>query len=134
MKHQDDVSLQFAPQLNNSIITKTNEIESLNKQLIYSPKVIYKGNIQLTCKTLSVKYYFNYAGYRFTSTDNNSWLDPYSTNDIVVSYSKGFKKYSVSFIGSIRNIFSTNYQVVAYRAMPGINYQGGLIFNFYSSR
>lgn len=129
-----NVALQFAPQWNNSTITKTSEIESLNKQLIYSPKIVYKGNIQLAYKTFALKYYFNYAGYRFTSTDNNSWLDPYSTNDVVVSYSKGFKKCTVSFVGSVRNIFSTNYQVIAYRAMPKINYQGGLVISYFSRK
>lgn len=123
-------AFQFAPQWNNSIVAKTNEVESINKQLIYTPKIIYKGNIQISYKTLSVKYYLNYAGYRFTSTDNNSWLDPYSTNDIVVSYSKAFKKCTISFVGSVRNIFSNNYQVIAYRAMPGINYQFGIVFSF----
>lgn len=132
--HDLNFGIQIAPQWNNSLITKTSEKESLNKQLIYSPKVIYKGNLQVAYKGLSIRYYFNYSGYRFTSTDNNSWLDPYSTNDVVVCYSKGFKKCTVSFVGSVRNIFSTNYQVIAYRAMPKINYQGGLVISYFSRK
>jgi iron complex outermembrane receptor protein len=132
-KQDFNIAVQFAPQWNNSTITKTKELESLNKQLIYSPRIIYKGNFQVAYKTLSLKYYLNYAGYRFTSTDNNAWLDPYSTSDVVVSYTKEFKNIAVSFVGSIRNILSSNYEVIAYRAMPGINYQGGIVIDFSSA-
>lgn len=124
--------LQFRPQWNNSIITKTNaaNISSLNKQQIYTPKVIYKGKASISYQNIKVNYYMNYSGYRYTVTDNSKWLDPYLINDLTISYEKNFRKLNVVITAAANNINNINYQVIANRAMPGRNYQLGMVVSF----
>ncbi len=124
--------LQFRPQWNRSIITKTDaaNASSLNKQQIYTPQIIYKGKATVAYKKLRLNYYLNYSGYRYTVSDNTKWLEPFLISDVTISYERNFGKINLLFTAAANNISNSNYQVIANRAMPGRNYQVGMMVRF----
>jgi iron complex outermembrane receptor protein len=124
--------INFRPQWNKSIITKTDaaNASSLNKQQIYTPKILYKANAGIAYNNLRLNYYMNYTGYRYTVSDNSKWLDPYLVNDITLSYEKNFKKINLILTAAVNNFSNSSYQVIVNRAMPGRNYQVGLMVKF----
>jgi iron complex outermembrane receptor protein len=107
-----------------STISKSQQVEdaSVGRQLIYTPR--YSGNASMICKydRLQIEYYMQYIGYRFTSSDNLSWLQPYTTASVRLSYYFGHSKQLMGTLAS-HNIFNQNYVVVAGRPMPLRNYE-----------
>lgn len=96
---------------------------SLDKQLIYTPR--YNYGAQLTCSYLSLHllYFYNYIGYRFTTSDNLSWLKPYQVSNIKLSYTLSVSRVSVNLGFQVNNLFNASYQVVAQRPMPLRSYE-----------
>ena len=78
----------------------------------------------------SLSCYYKQTGERFTTPDHNAVLPAYSTSDVVFGYEKRYHRISLTLTFSANNIFDENYQVLAWRAMPGRNYQSGLILGF----
>jgi iron complex outermembrane receptor protein len=99
---------------------------SVNKQLIYTPRYNYGGNLSITYNRFNISYYHNYVGYRFTSSDNSSWLKPYHLSNLKISYQQGFQKLTLLTAFHINNIFNSDYMVIAQRPMPLRNYEVSL--------
>lgn len=106
---------------------------SLNKQLIYVPMYAGQLNYGITYQKATLMFNHTYTGYRYTSSDHSQYLEPYFLHNINVGYKLDFKKLTVEFQFQINNVLNTKYQVLAARPMPGINYKGGLVFNFKSN-
>lgn len=107
---------------------------SVNKQLIYTPRYNYGANFSFGIQNFIVSYYHNYIGYRFTSSDNSSWLSPYHIANMKFSY-----KYNVSFVGvttlfQINNLFNENYKVISQRPMPLRNYEISLTLTYHKPK
>jgi iron complex outermembrane receptor protein len=123
--------------INTSYVLSTNEISTnendnaLGRQLIYTPR--YSGQSALTCTYKGVTFLFSqsYTGYRFTSTDNTSWLDPYYIANLKLAYKHAFSSVMFEFFGGINNIFDKNYVAVANRPMPLRNYEAGLTLHYF---
>lgn len=103
---------------------------SLDRQLIYTPRYNGQATLLLNYKSVSVLFNQNYTGYRFTSTDNTSWLNPYYLANMKVSYHYSFKSVRAEFFGTINNLFNKNYMVVANRPMPLRNYEAGITLQY----
>lgn len=105
---------------------------SLNQQLIYTPRYSGNGTLQVFYKN-KISYSINqtYTGYRFTSNDNSTWLNPYYLLNMRLSYTHHFKNLSIETFGAINNILNQNYQIVAMRPMMRRNFEIGisLLFN-----
>jgi iron complex outermembrane receptor protein len=103
---------------------------SVNKQLIYTPRYNLGGSFTFTLQDFSFLFYHNYVGYRFTSSDNSSWLEPYHLANMKVAYN--FKMPSVNFLMAfhINNIYGTNYFVIDQRPMPFRNYEISMTLNY----
>lgn len=104
--------------------TTTVNDASVDKQLIYVP--IYSGHGKLTIgyKDLLVSAGADYTGYRYTSTDNRAFLEPYLLMDASVSYRiTSGKKYIASLMVQGYNLFDADYQVMLGRPMPMRNFQ-----------
>lgn len=113
----------------------TNENDrSEGRQLIYTPR--YNGNASLIIayKGTSILFNQNYTGYRFTSTDNTSWLYPYYLANAKLSYKSTFKNMSLELFGNINNLFNKNYMVVANRPMPLRNYEAGINIQYHKTK
>lgn len=117
----------------NQKITNEND-RSKGRQLIYTPR--YNGNatLMIAYKGASVLFNQNYTGYRFTSTDNTTWLFPYYLANIKLSYKSSFKNMSLELFGNINNVFNKNYLVVSNRPMPLRNYEAGINLHYHKPK
>lgn len=129
-----DASVKFI--LNTSYVLSTNQTgtnendNAIGRQLIYTPRYTGQSTIIGTFKTLSVIFSQSYTGYRFTSTDNTTWLNPYYIANLKFKYSYAFHSVAVEFFGGINNLFNKNYTVVANRPMALRNYEAGLSLQY----
>lgn len=104
---------------------------SVGKQLIYVPMYSGHGKISAGHKDLLISAGVNYTGYRYTSTDNRSFLEPYMLWNAAASYRiTSGKKYSVSLMLQGFNLLAADYQVMLNRPMPLRNFQAGLSIHF----
>ena len=85
----------------------------------------------MSYKNLTLLFNNNYTGYRFTSTDNTSWLSPYYIANFKCSYNYSFSNSNIEFFGSLNNIFNKNYVVISNNPMPLRNYEVGLNINYH---
>ena len=105
----------------------TNESDSLGsapkgKQIIYTPLHRASGRAVLASQGWELYFSGNFTGLTFTSSDNERSLPGFFTSDIALgkAFSAGKGQIRISF--RVNNIFDTEYQVVAYRPMPGRTY------------
>lgn len=122
--------------INTSYVLATNQTSksendnSVGRQLIYTPRYAGQAGIYITYKKASLLFNQTYTGYRFTATDNSSWLTPYYTANIKASYNYSVKKMNIEFFGSINNLFNKNYTVVSNRPMPLRNFEAGIVIKY----
>ncbi|WP_452232015.1 TonB-dependent receptor plug domain-containing protein [Lacinutrix sp. MEBiC02595] len=100
-------------------------------QLIYVPKHKATATFNYQHKRASFYYQTLYVGEVLTLQDDDPKyiLDAYFVSNIGLSYALG-KKQQFTLGGQIKNLYNENYQSVASRYMPGINYNFYLNFNF----
>lgn len=103
---------------------------SLGRQLIYVPVQNGQGNITLSFKGTSLMYTQVYTGYRYTTSDNIYYLNPFTIGNINVSQTFLFNTFKLKIYAQLNNLWGETYQVLAYYAMPLFNYQFGLTFNY----
>ncbi len=103
---------------------------SVNRQLVYTPRYTGQATLLLNYKNLNVLFNQNYTGYRFTSTDNTSWLNPYYIANVKAAYHYSFKSVMIELFGSINNLFNKNYMVVVSKPMPLRNYEAGITLQY----
>lgn len=120
--------------LSNSVKSTLLNDEAINKQLIYTPRYNYGANITLTYNKFILAYYQNYIGYRFTSSDNSSWLKPYNVANLKVAYQFTINHLGILSSFSLNNLFNTSYMVVAQRPMPLRNYEISLTLTYYKPK
>lgn len=103
---------------------------SLNKQLIYAPaeKAIISTGIEY--KGFGFSFSYNYVGYRYTSADNYLYLEPYHLYNADLNKTFTFSHLKLKIFLRVNNIMDRSYQAIAYYAMPGRYYHGGLSINF----
>lgn len=109
---------------------KTEDDESVGRQLIYVPMYSGAANFTLLYKTFYLSYNHTYTGYRYTSSDNYEYLEPYQLGNFNFGYSFTFSKCTLKLSGTINNAWNTRYEVISQQAMPLLNYQAGLSFIF----
>ncbi len=103
---------------------------SLNKQLIYVPVQNGQGNATISYKGTSLSYTQIYTGYRYTLSDNTEYLKPYTIGNLSIAQLFSLKTSKIKVYATLNNIWQEAYQVIAYYAMPLLNYQVGLTFYF----
>ncbi len=112
-----------------SELTQKAENESDNvlyKQLIYIPYYQANGLLGFQYKKIRADIIVQYVGQRYTSADNENWLDQYIVTDINLNYTFNYKKISSMFFAKANNIFNTQYMVREWYPTPLINYEIGL--------
>lgn len=121
---------------NYNYILSTNEktaaysVSPLHKQLIYVPTQNAQGAVSVSWRGTALTYTHNYVGYRYTTSDNTQYLNPYSIANIDLSQTISLKKIKLKVYAQLNNIWEESYQVMAYRAMPLFNYKFGLSVYF----
>ncbi len=122
-KFKTQIGFNSAYVLSTSTESNLENDASVNKQLIYTPRYNYGGNFSLTYNKFNISYYHNYVGYRFTTSDNTSWLKPYHFANLKIGYQTSFQKLTLVTSLHINNLFNSNYMVIAQRPMPLRNYE-----------
>ncbi|MBL7922926.1 MAG: TonB-dependent receptor [Bacteroidia bacterium] len=125
-------SISFIPAVQQSVILASDpSFESaIGKQMIYTPRILYKGHCSIAYKIFSLRYYHQYTGYRYTTMDHAYFLEPFDLAELVFSWSGSLQHSRLTATFSIRNLYNTDYQVIAWRAMPGRSFLGGLMYTF----
>lgn len=103
---------------------------SIDRQLIYTPRYTGQLTAYLTYKKIGIMYSHSYTGYRFTTVDNTSWLNPYFIGNLKLSYSYLFHQTNFDAFFSVNNLFNSKYTVVSNRPMPLRNFELGLSIRF----
>jgi len=128
------ISIQLS--VKTSYVLSTNEKSrsvndnSVDKQMIYVPLYSGNGRLKISYKNVGVTYRHQYTGYRYTSTDNSEYLEPYQLGSVILNYQKQLKKVNLNLFAQADNLWNITYQIMPYRAMPYRNYSFGLNINF----
>ena len=125
------VGFNSAYVLSTSLQSNLENDASVNKQLIYTPRYNYGGNFSMTYNKFNISYYYNYIGYRFTTSDNSSWLKPYNFSNLKIGYQTVFDKLTFVTAFHINNLFNDSYTVVAQRPMPLRNYEVSITITYH---
>jgi len=104
---------------------------AIGRQLIYTPRYTGQSALSCTYQGFTLLFTQSYTGYRFTSTDNTSWLHPYYLANVKLAYNYAFDKVMVEFFAGINNLFDKDYMAVANRPMPLRNYEAGLALHYH---
>ncbi|MFT3885650.1 MAG: TonB-dependent receptor [Flavobacteriales bacterium] len=120
-----------------SYVVSTNQVAksaydgSVDKQLIYVP--LYSGNARLGVvrKSCSLSVGATYTGYRYTSTDNKQFLEPYWLLNATASVRIVRRPhwYADLFVNA-DNLLGAEYEVMLSRPMPLRSTQAGISFHF----
>lgn len=99
---------------------------SIGKQIPYAPR--YNGRLILgvNFKQLYVSYNHSYTGYRFITTDESAYLEPYQTGNILAAYTFDINKIKLQLNAQYNNIYGANYSVAGFRPMPLSNWITGI--------
>lgn len=103
---------------------------SIGRQLIYTPRYAGQGNLYLHYKGCSVLFNQSYTGYRFTTNDNSSWLNPYYLSNVKVAYKYSFSHITSEFFLNINNLFNKNYMVISNTPMSLRKFEGGITLQY----
>ncbi len=121
---------QFNQAINKEVAP--NAINSLEKQLIYTPR--HSGGFQALYSFGNWDFIYNnnIVGKRYTTSDNSNSLPTYLVSDIGIFYEWKTKKEGLIIKPSfeIKNIFNSEYTVIENRPMPPINFLGSIHFSF----
>lgn len=103
---------------------------SVGRQIIFTPR--YNGQAALLIKYQNFNLLFNnnYTGYRFTSTDNTSWVNPYYIANFRCSYNYSFSTINSEIFFNVNNLFDKNYVIIPNRPMPLRNYEVGISLKY----
>jgi vitamin B12 transporter len=98
---------------------------SIGMQIPYTPRYNGQVNIGFSYKQLTASYNETYTGYRFITSDESEYLTPYYTGNVLLMYNTGIDKHNLQLTAQCNNLWNEQYQVVAGRPMPGINWLAG---------
>lgn len=104
----------------------TGSTRTLSKQLIYTPRYTISSHTWVSYKKFAFNLYYQYTGYRFTSTDNHSWLNPYHLLNLQLAYNLKQEKIAYNWFIKLNNLTNTNYQIMAGYPMPLLGLEGGI--------
>ena len=101
----------------------------MGKQLIYTP--LHTGSASLAFKkgAFSASWQQQYTGSRFTTSNNASSLPAFTTSNLTATYNWQHKWAKIVLQANVYNVTNESYEAIAWRPMPGRNFQFGIIIN-----
>jgi iron complex outermembrane receptor protein len=105
-------------------------VNNIGKQQFYIPQNTYNFYLSVERWKFYLNYNFSYTGDRFTGKDNLSFMPAYNLSNIIFGKNIFLKHFVLSLQVDINNLLNLDYQSVASRPMPGINYAFTLKFAF----
>lgn len=119
---------QFIKTTNEKITT--NDQSSLQKQLIYTPTEKMVTHWSVEFKRFRIGLTYNYVGYRYTTSDNMQYLDPYYTLNADLSKTWFVNTLKIKTYIQVNNITNQSYQIIAFYPTPLQSIQAGLVLHF----
>jgi vitamin B12 transporter len=108
-----------------------------NSQYLQMPYVpVYSGSaiLSIEYKKFLLRGAYTYTGYRYLSTDNYSYLSPYSLIDLRVARTFICKNFALNIFAEANNLLNKNYQSIMQYGMPLRNYKAGLIIQYHKQK
>lgn len=100
------------------------------RQLMYIPRYTVNQSLSATFKGFTVILQASYTGERYTSTDNHSKLPGFFLLNLIAEKQFAVQEMSTTAYIRFNNITQTEYQVIAWRAMPLQSFQIGFSMHF----
>ncbi|MFT4759474.1 MAG: vitamin B12 transporter [Paraglaciecola sp.] len=118
-----------------STIEKINDGDNprqLGKQLLYVPRNTANLSLKMARKSTFLTYQHQYVGKRETTRDNNAdeAADAYDTAQLLLGHTLQFRKKNASIQLTINNLWNEDYEVLAFRPMPGRSFEVMGMFEF----
>ncbi len=104
--------------------------EALGKQLIHVPLHTMGAQLKLLFGKSQFLYRHRYNGIRFSSSDNSDILDAYQLGELVLTHRFLWAKKTLDLQCRVENLWNADYEVLAFRPMPGRGFFGTLKFAF----
>ncbi len=106
---------------------------ALGKQLPYTPN--HQANMTLSAqyRTVALAYLQQFTGHRFTTTDNSADVDGFFIGTFLARWAPTLPAHPQlrpSFGFRVENLWNQAYQVLAFRPLPGRNWQMNMAFRF----
>jgi vitamin B12 transporter len=103
---------------------------AVGRQLIYVPLNSVRGHLTAHWKGLTLMYGVYWTGARFTASDNSASLPAFDVHWLSASYRLPIRKHALQLGGTIDNLFNQQYQMIAWRPMPGRAWRVSLAYTF----
>jgi iron complex outermembrane receptor protein len=94
----------------------------IGKQQFYIPVNMFNTTFSVERWRFYLTYNFVYTSDRYTGKDNLSLMPAYNLSNIIFGKNIQVKHFLLSLQIDINNLFNLDYQSIADRPMPGINY------------
>lgn len=107
-----------------------NQPGTKGKQILYTPLHNAGGKLAAEVETWQMALMGNYTGSSYTTSDNSEELPAFFLTDISLQKQFLTKYIEYGLALRVNNVFDVDYQLVAYRPMPGRNYQLTLQLTF----
>jgi vitamin B12 transporter len=98
-------------------------VESLGKQLIYTPRYIANASADLFYKKWSINFSQRYTSSRYTTTDNSEKLPPFNVGHLLINRSVSLKNKKIVLGVGVHNIWNSTYEIIPYYPMPLRTYE-----------
>lgn len=96
--------------------------DKIGKQQIYMPVNTFNTTVSVERWNFYLIYNFVFTGERYTGKDNLSLMPAYNLSNIILGKNIRHRFFILSLQLDINNLFNLDYQSVASRPMPGINW------------
>lgn len=103
--------------------------QSVGKQLIYVPFEKWGVNSIITYYRYDFGYLISVNGFRYTSSDNTTYLPGYVLHQVSFGRSFIIRKQELNIRLKIDNLFNESYESVPFRPQPGRSCSVNLIMN-----
>jgi iron complex outermembrane receptor protein len=120
--------------LTNYILSSSLPDNNQHLQMPYVPMYSGSAILSVEYKKILLRGAYTYTGYRYLSTDNYSYLTPYSLIDVRVARTFMCKNFALNIFAEVNNLLNINYQSMAQYGMPLRNYKAGLIIQYHKPK
>lgn len=96
--------------------------QKIGKQQIYIPENTFNSTLSIEKWKFYLTYNFYFVSARYTGKDNLTMMPGYNLSNIIFGKNITLKNFIISLQLDCNNLFDLDYQSVASRPMPGINY------------
>ena len=117
--------------LTNYILSSSLPDNNQHLQMPYVPMYSGSAILSIEYKKFLLRGAYTYTGYRYLSTDNYSYLTPYSLVDIRIARTFACKNFILNIFAEANNLLNKNYQSITQYGMPLRNYRAGLIIQYH---